>query len=197
MIEIIPNWHPIFVHFTVGLFSTACGFYVLSYLFRQMRIIPINVIAEFEVAGRWCLWVVAVITIFTVIAGLYAYYTISRHDNASHMAMIDHRNWALPTAGAILLLSFWSMWRYYKGLAISLTFVMALLIVQGMLLSTAWHGGEVVYRYGIGVISLPQEEGEGHDHLQGKEMKGSKMDHSTMPGMKDNANSDQQTSHAE
>jgi hypothetical protein len=74
---------------------------------------------------------------------------------------------------------------------------MALLIVQGMLLSTAWHGAEVVYRYGIGVISLPQEEGEGHDHQKGEEMNESKMDHSAMPGMKDNVNSDQQNSHAE
>lgn len=40
-----------------------------------------------------------------------------------------------------------------------------LLLAAGVLLaSTAWHGGELVYRHGLGVMSLPQPEGEGHDH---------------------------------
>ncbi|MEE8288415.1 MAG: hypothetical protein V3R25_03275 [Nitrosomonadaceae bacterium] len=29
MIEIIPNWHPVFVHFTVALLSLAVGFHVI------------------------------------------------------------------------------------------------------------------------------------------------------------------------
>ena len=32
MIEIIPNWHPIFVHFTVALLFVAVALYPLSYL---------------------------------------------------------------------------------------------------------------------------------------------------------------------
>jgi uncharacterized membrane protein len=31
-IEIIPNWHPFFVHFTIGLFSIAVFFYFASAL---------------------------------------------------------------------------------------------------------------------------------------------------------------------
>jgi uncharacterized membrane protein len=30
IVEIIPNWHPIFVHFTVALFSTATGLFILG-----------------------------------------------------------------------------------------------------------------------------------------------------------------------
>jgi uncharacterized membrane protein len=30
MIEIIPNWHPLLVHFTVGLLSTSVLFYLAS-----------------------------------------------------------------------------------------------------------------------------------------------------------------------
>ena len=39
-------------------------------------------------------------------------------------------------------------------------------VAGSVLVSTAWHGGEVVYRYGIGVMSLPNvEEGaDGHNH---------------------------------
>ena len=39
-----------------------------------------------------------------------------------------------------------------------------MLITLALLASTAWHGGELVYRYGIGVISLPQSSGPDHQH---------------------------------
>lgn len=191
MIEIIPNWHPIFVHFTVALYTTAVGFYILHYATNHLWVLPKTYVVEFEVVARWCLWVAALMAIVTVAAGLYAYNTISRHDSISHSAMIDHRNWALPTAGMIILTALWSVWRYYKKIALTLTFLIALVITQGMLLSTAWHGAEVVYRYGIGVLSLPQAEGEAHDHLQGEKMKGNKMDHSAMPHVENNESNNQ------
>ena len=163
MIEIIPNWHPIFVHFTVGVFSVAFGFYVLAYLLKRIKFIPTNVVAEFEIVGRWCLWIAGIITIFTVIAGLYAYNTV-RHDEPAHLAMINHRNWALPTAGLIILLAIWSAWRHYKHKALILIFILSLFIAEGLLICTAWRGGELVYRHGLGVLSLPKIEGEGHNH---------------------------------
>ena len=163
MIEIIPNWHPIFVHFTVGLFTAATAFYVLAYSSSYLKVIPKAISDELEIVARWCLWAVALIVILTVLAGLNAYDTV-RHDAISHEAMTEHRNWALPTAGAILLLAIWSGWRYYKRRVPTITFIIAVLIVQGLLFITAWHGAELVFRYGLGVISLPQAEGEGHHH---------------------------------
>jgi uncharacterized membrane protein len=162
MIEIIPNWHPIFVHFTVALFSTSVGLYTLVYLFNNFRIFP-KVSLDLEVSARWCLWLVGIIVIGTVLAGLYAYNTV-KHDGTSHLAMTNHRNWALPTAATMVLVALWSLWRTYKQKSITITFIVALFIVQGLLLSTAWRGGELVYRYGLGVMSLPKVEGVGHDH---------------------------------
>jgi uncharacterized membrane protein len=177
MIEIIPNWHPIFVHFTVGLFSTSVGFYILAYLAPHMKFVGAQTIAEFEIVSRWCLWLAGLVVIPTVLAGLYAYYTVG-HDTPSHVAMTNHRNWALPTAVAIVLASLWSMWGYYRHKTFTLTFVFVLLLIQGMLLSTAWHGAELVYRYGLGVISLPQSSETGHHHNASRE---SASDHSNMP----------------
>lgn len=168
MIEIIPNWHPIFVHFTVGLFCASVVFYLLTYIASYLRIVTSKISADLETAGRWCLWAAGVTAIMTVIAGLYAYYTV-RHDGPSHLAMIDHRNWALPTAAAIVLVALWSLWRDIKQKRLTLTFIIALLIVQGLLLATAWRGAELVYRYGLGVMSLPKSEGEGHDHTHEKQ----------------------------
>ncbi|HCX3404688.1 TPA: hypothetical protein OZL93_003233, partial [Legionella pneumophila] len=51
MIEILPNWHPIFVHFTVALTSIATFFFCLGFIFQN-----INFGKELLVAGRFCLW---------------------------------------------------------------------------------------------------------------------------------------------
>lgn len=170
MIEIIPNWHPIFVHFTVGVFSVAFVLYIFAYLFNHLKLIPAHIVTEFEITGRWCLWIAGIMTIFTVMAGLYAYNTV-RHDEPSHLAMINHRNWALPTAGLIVLFAIWSAWRHYKNKTLSFAFIISLFIVEILLICTAWRGGELVYRHGLGVMSLPKAEGGGHNHPHGEKTK--------------------------
>ena len=179
MIEIIPNWHPIFVHFTVGVFSTAVGFYVLAYLTSHMKFFSTSIVTEFETVARWCLWVAGLIVIPTVLAGLYAFNTVG-HDAPSHFAMTNHRNWALPTAGAMVFVTLWSMWNYYRHRTLALIFILSLLIVQVMLLATAWRGAELVFRYGLGVMSLPLPRGEGHHHTEGME---NVSDPTNMPDM--------------
>lgn len=163
MIAIIPNWHPIFVHFTVALFSTSTGFYLLHYITRYIKKIPLWLNTEFEIVARWCVWIASLITIATVSFGFYAYYTV-KHDAVSHLAMTTHRNWAIITALFIILLGFWSIQWKMKKINITLTFILTMLIAQGLLLTTAWHGGELVYRYGLGVMSLPTAEEVGHQH---------------------------------
>lgn len=163
VIEIIPNWHPIFVHFTVALFSTAVGFSILAFLSRYIHAISPFLIAEFKIVARWCLWISALITFVTVSMGFYAYYTV-KHDAISHAAMTLHRNWAIVTFVTILAAAGCSLWFYLKDKTLNLLFLILLLIIEGLLLSTAWLGGELVYRYGVGVLSLPQAEEVGHQH---------------------------------
>lgn len=162
-----PNLHPIFVHFTVALFSTSFILYMLVYLAKFQNITYARVLNELEVTARWCLWIAALITVFTALAGLYAFNTV-RHDTASHIAMTNHRNWAIPTATAMILMSVWVLWAYYRNLKLKTLFIIGILLTQGLLLSTAWRGGELVFRYGLGVQSLPQSEIAGHQHQQGK-----------------------------
>lgn len=161
--EIIPNWHPIFVHFTVALFSTAVFLFFLAYVTSYTKLKSISFFSEIEIVARWCLWLSAVFSIITVSFGFYAYYTV-KHDAISHAAMTTHRNWALITASIIVLSTLWSVWRHYKKIKLTLTFLLVILIGEGLLVTTAWHGGEVVYRYGIGVMSLPKVEKVGHQH---------------------------------
>ncbi len=151
-----PNIHPILVHFAYALSVTA----FISYL-----------LATFSPAGKWrdtlqpaANWMLAfgaLAIIATIAAGFQAYYTVN-HDTPSHAAMTTHRNWAVPSGTAILLLALWR-WTT-RGKPASAMFI-ALLAAAALSLSvTAWWGGNIVYGHGLGVKSMPVVTGEGHDH---------------------------------
>jgi len=161
MPEIIPNLHPVFVHFTVALFSISSLLFIAIMLFRKQ--VPEKLSAQLLIVARWNLWLGAAITLITIAAGIFAYNTVF-HDGPSHAAMTIHRNWALTTLPFYLGVAIWAALQAKSGKCISQLFVGAVLVTQLLLLSTAWHGGELVYRYGLGVISLPTVQGDGHAH---------------------------------
>lgn len=161
-IEIIPNWHPIFVHFTIGLLGISALLYLAGMVLKK---------GSFLIVARWNLWIGAAITVFTVLAGLYAYSTVV-HDGPSHAAMMDHRNWALPTAGIFMVLALWAAWKQRGAQSVSPIFVVAMLLASGLLATTGYKGAEVVYRHGIGVMRMPEVHGDGshtshlHENMQ-------------------------------
>lgn len=155
MIEIIPNWHPIFVHLTIGMLCCSVFFYVASYVidrnFRLQR--------QWLYVANWTLWTGCIFVLLTVMAGWHAYNTVA-HDAASHAAMMLHRNWAIPTAIVFLLLgiaAFRIVKRNHKPASL---FLSCSLIAFLMLIITGWLGAEAVYRYGLGVMSLPNTQQE-------------------------------------
>ena len=160
MFEIIPNWHPIFVHFTVALLSLAVGLFVLVPFMKS----PLK--EQWQIVARWALWFGVGFTLLTGLTGLYAYNTVA-HDTPSHAAMTDHRNWAVATIALFFTLAVWSIVWIRKKKVLGMAFLVCMMVAGTVLASTAWHGGEVVYRYGLGVMSLPQAEGEGHSHSHG------------------------------
>lgn len=161
MPEIIPNFHPLFVHFTVALLSIA------TLLFLAGKITGKETLTK---AAHINLWLGAFITVGTVLAGWDAYNTVA-HDGPSHAAMTDHKNWALPTAGAFMVLALWSAATYRKTVQASTLFLVLMIVASGSLAVTGFKGGEAVYRYGLGVMSMPQIAGDGghgsHDHGDG------------------------------
>lgn len=161
MVEIIPNWHPLLVHFTVALFSIATLLMVLSKVLgsEELR-------GQMVLVAKWNLWLGALITLFTLGSGLYAYYTVD-HDSPSHLIMIEHRNLALLTALLFISLAVWVYTAHKKAKGLSTGMLAMALIASTLLAATAWHGGELVYRHGIGVLSLPEAHGKGHDHQHG------------------------------
>jgi len=70
------------------------------------------------------------------------------------------------TLGLFIILAGWSLWSERQERLPGKLFLVGLLIGGVLLASTAWRGAENVYRYGLGVMSLPKAEtGEdSHDH---------------------------------
>jgi len=158
MIEILPNWHPIFVHFTVALLTMSVVFYVLHLVLPRAHRQQYAMVLLAQVN----LWIGTSFAVITAIAGWFAYNSVA-HDTPSHAAMTEHRNWALVTLAVFFLLTLWSIASRKRKKA-PVFFVIILLLAGGLLTSTAWHGAESVYRYGLGVMSIPKSSGEGHAH---------------------------------
>jgi len=160
MIEIIPNYHPMLVHFTIALITTSLGTLVLGWIFTPWK----KAQAECFVVSRWCLWLGALASVLTVGAGFHAYYTVG-HDAVSHVIMKIHRNWALVTFVLIWLMTIWSSVLFIKHKTPRWFYTLGMIITFGFVMTTGWYGAELVYRYGIGVKSLPQVEDIGHTHI--------------------------------
>lgn len=160
MFEIIPNWHPLFVHFTVSSLSLASIFYVLAYAVRNKPVYE-----KVKTFADWNLWIGSGFAVVTAIAGWFAYNSVA-HDTPSHVAMTDHRNWALATLVLFLVIAVWAAFRNRALKKVNVGFIVVALIAFTLLGSAAWRGGEAVYRYGLGVMSLPVVEvgSDGHNH---------------------------------
>jgi len=150
---IIPNWHPVFVQFTIALLCSVLLFMLLIRLVPNARLHK-----QWRAAARWNLWLGSFATIFTLISGLHAYETVYPNELA-RPAMLAHRNWALASCAWLVVVVIWSAWCCNKGRAgIGFFFAMALLVA--MLLSTAWRGAELVYRHGVGVTAVESVHGQ-------------------------------------
>lgn len=175
MPEIIPNLHPIFVHFTVGLLTMSFLLYIGANFLKNK-----DTQGNARTAALWMLWSGAVMTLFTVGFGFYAFNTVA-HDDPSHLVMKLHRNLALGTATLFILLAGWSFMKVRKKETLPGIFGIGLAIGVMLLGVTAWHGGELVYRHGLGVMSLPESEGEGHSHEEGEGHDEAAMDSTAPP----------------
>jgi hypothetical protein len=85
------------------------------------------------------------------------------------------------TFAAFLAVGLWSVFRAKKNIPIQWSLAIAVCIAGGLLVSTAWHGGELVYRHGLGVMSLPNPDEHAHGdataHDHGLESSGQQAAH--------------------
>ncbi len=159
MIEILPNYHPVFVHFPIALIITSTIMYGLALCFKAT-----NVSKELFIVSKWCLWLGGVFAIVTAYTGWLAYNSVA-HDEVSHQAMTMHKNWGLPTAAVIAVGSLISVaYRKVWGLKYRMVSFLGLLLMTILVSITSYLGAENVYRYGLGVVSLPTHGETNHEH---------------------------------
>lgn len=160
--QIIPNYHPMVVHFPIALTIIA---FLLSIAAYARRSHPVS--AQLAAAGHFTLWLAAIGAAAAVLFGWLAYNSVN-HDDAGHAAMLLHRAWAVPTAIGLILLASWDAWKYRVNELISVPMLFLLFLLSQAIAVTGWLGGEVVFRHGIGVLSLPSSEisehGQHHEH---------------------------------
>lgn len=196
-IEIIPNWHPILVHFTIALLSVSVVLFLAESFVRKS---PLHI--QLVTVARWNLWLGSLAAIATVVAGFDAFNSVPHGSEAQHLAMIDHRKWALSTAGLFSILAVWSLSASLRGKADfrkskNLVFVSLMAVAGLMLATTGYKGAELVYRHGLGVIPMQvgmttghnhshgdEEHGEGHDMKMDMNMEGMEHDEGTERGHK-------------
>jgi uncharacterized membrane protein len=159
--QIIPNFHPAVVHFPIALTVIAFLLSLAAYV-RPSH----PSAAQLAAAGHFTLWLAAIGAAVAVLFGWLAYNSVN-HDDAGHAAMLLHRSWAVPTTVGLILLASWDAWKYRANQLISVPMLFILFLLTQSIAVTAWLGGEVVYRHGIGVLSLPASEGAGHSHPRG------------------------------
>lgn len=120
-------------------------------------------------------------TIFTITTGFLQFDSVT-HDAGSHLAMVNHRNWALGTSTILLIAAIWGLINYRKKTPSGIFFPFLLILLLGAVSITAYKGGNLVYKYGLGVKSTPElrelqkkdasqthenildDDGHNHDH---------------------------------
>ncbi|RFC36496.1 MAG: putative membrane protein [Candidatus Nitrotoga sp. LAW] len=160
--ELIPNAHPIAVHFPIALTLIALLFSLAARI-GSMH----NLATQLATVGHWALWISGVTATIAAGLGWLAFNSVD-HDDAGHAAMLIHRNWAIPTAVGLLLLAMWDVFKLRAHQVMSWLTLIVLTLLSGSVAVTGWLGGEVVFRHGIGVLSLPEIAAEsdprGHEH---------------------------------
>lgn len=143
MPDIIPNWHPVAIHFPIALAVVA----TLLLLAGKLR--PANPL--YPASARLLLALAALSALLAAGLGWHAFSTVE-HDAAGHLVMLQHRNWAMACTASLLLLALWDAGRQRAEKPVHRALLPVLLALSGGLAFTGWLGGEMVYRHGIGVL---------------------------------------------
>jgi len=135
------------VHFPLALVLTATLFLLSARLLRRE-----SYIATLATVGTWNLCLGAFAALCALATGLAATVGL-RAGVAAHQSLAEHVKWAIFTTLALVLLAAWRGAGSAQESRPSWIFMLVLLAATAALIVTGYHGGQNVYRFGIGVIA--------------------------------------------
>lgn len=150
--------HPMLVHFTIALLITSSMLLLIGKLFVNKTWAE-----SCRTAGSWNMIIGALFSLATVVSGFQAFATVA-HDTPSHLAMIEHRNIAVPATILWCILAIWRVQVLRNERRSGWPFFVGVFAAFSLLVVTGYKGGDLVFHHGLGVASLPASTGEGHDH---------------------------------
>ena len=137
--------HPVIVHFPIALLLTGCGLRVLNHFTKQASLtFTVRILLALGVLGL----------AGAVASGLLAYHTAPHVPDAWEL-QADHKQLGLSSLGVGVILLGWSLSRgaafdppaWAEWVELGLWLLLAILIV-----ATGYHGGQLVFNYGTGVV---------------------------------------------
>jgi uncharacterized membrane protein len=140
-----PGWHPLIVHFPIALTLTAGVLLMAAKAVRNDALA-----ATLATVGSWNLCLGAAAALFALATGLGAALALPK-GAAAHASIATHVKWAMFTSLALILTAVWRGAGNAQQSRPSGLFLVVLALTCMALAIAGYHGGENVYRYGIGV----------------------------------------------
>ncbi len=158
MIEIVPNWHPLWVHFPIALLTVAVLLFWLGRFWPEVaRARTLITVA------RWNLGLGVLFLVPTLITGYLAYNSVA-HDSAGHEAMERHLVAAWIASGLFVVAAVLAWRERQQKRTVGMPLLAVLLAGLVAIGVTGYLGAENVYRHGIGVERLPNPDDHHHGH---------------------------------
>lgn len=157
MIELVPNWHPVWVHFAVALLITSAAAHAIALVRRSKA----GGVSHALIVARWTSWMGVAAAGLAVVTGFWAAGSVA-HDDAAHANMMVHRNWAIA---ALVLFAVAALVELIRRRQIRPSVFTAVFSLGGAvsILITAYEGGQNVFEHGLGVQRLPEVSTHDHD----------------------------------
>jgi uncharacterized membrane protein len=141
----LPGWHPVAVHFPLALILTATVLLAAARLLRRD-----SHAATVATVGTWNLCLGAAAALLALATGLGAVLDLNV-GLAARQAISVHLKWAIFTTLVLVLLAVWRGAGKAQESRPSWVFIIVLWGASAALVVTGYHGGQNVYRYGVGV----------------------------------------------
>ncbi|WP_420427608.1 DUF2231 domain-containing protein [Algiphilus sp.] len=152
MISILPNWHPMTVHFALALPITA------TLLLSLARAASDRAFAAGAVqATKWTLGIGIAALWASIGTGMHAYLTEAM-DAAAERAVRVHQYWGWGTAAVFTMAP--ALWQKHHPKRVGWALLTCCWLGTASASVTGWLGAENVYRHGVGVEAVTTAEAE-------------------------------------